>query len=309
MLLTTNKQFFTVATSLALNFLSATSFGALLVPNNHVAFAGLKSNSQNLINDNSTAIQSKVPVGDLAKPAVVQVISGCGASIPIDGKNYEVSTGGKGTGFFVNSNGYIATNAHVVKTSQHSEICQQSKVLRRLEKDLIYKIAENSSVSAYKIVSNSDMMQKIESEFQNAQIHQINKVILPNGDALNFEIKQYGAPVGEGKDVAIIKVPIMGNPVLKVAETNQVKTQDKVTILGYPRLELGKLFDKTSEVEVTTSKAEISSTTQRLSDGLKVLQLTAAVTTGNSGGPVPVSYTPLTLQQNKDLYTSFVALF
>src|SRR5687768_10823288 len=61
-----------------------------------------------------------------SKPAVVRIIDGAAGQILFQppgyqGQTYNVSTIGLGSGFFISSNGYIATNAHVVSTTKEGE--------------------------------------------------------------------------------------------------------------------------------------------------------------------------------------------
>ncbi|NJM20903.1 MAG: trypsin-like serine protease [Richelia sp. RM2_1_2] len=290
----TNKKLFpALATSLlALSFLPACSFEKATSANDKVTTkvtavqTKLDSTTQSQNNPTQSnsalaASQNTLFAADLAKPAVVKVISGCITEVSFRDKVYESASNGQGSGFFASSDGYVVTNAHVVEEHKNPQIC-----VDRLRQDLIYQIAEDLGVSPYEILNNSEEMQEIEQSFQDARIQLVNEVELPNGNTLNFDVKAYGAPIGEGKDVAVIKVQIRNAPVLKLADSELVKTQDQIVALGYPYLELGGLFDKTSEGEVTISKGEISSTNKQLPDGSTALQFNAAVTNGNSGGPV-----------------------
>lgn len=278
-----NKKLFVLFASslLAVNLLASCGTNKTNANNSdNIAIAATKPAQPS----DTVASPKSVSIGDLAKPAVVQLISGCTAQIPFSyngaTKIYEVSTGGKGSGFFVNSDGYIVTNAHVIQGIINPEKCKQG-----LQNKYIQKVAQDFRVIPDQLLSNPQVFQEIRNNLQNADIKQINSVILPNGNNLPFDIQTSGAPIGEGKDVAIVKVQIKNAPVLKLADSEQVKIQDKIIAIGYPRLDLGVLNEK-SEAEATISSGEISSTNKQLTNGSPVLQFSAAVTHGNSGGPV-----------------------
>src|SRR5919205_23063 len=61
-----------------------------------------------------------------SKPAVVRIIDGAAGQIVFQppgyqGQTYNVSSIALGSGCFISSNGYIATNAHVVSTTHDGE--------------------------------------------------------------------------------------------------------------------------------------------------------------------------------------------
>ena len=289
-----NKKIFPLVVSslLAVSFLAACSFftNTTNSPDNEATIAARNFNSTSQSNSKlgqtSSAVseQKKLSISDLAEPAVVQVSSGCTAQIPFNyqgrTKIYKVSTGGSGSGFFINSDGYIVTNAHVVETNKNFQKCRKI-----LWQNYIKKIAKDFGVDPKKFLSNPQALQEIENNFRNADIKQINDVMLPNGDKLPFDIKAYSARVGAGNDVAVIKVQIRNAPTLKLADSEQVKIQDKILAVGYPYLQIGDLLDKKSAQEATFNEGKISSR-KRLANGSTVLQFDANVTHGNSGGPV-----------------------
>jgi S1-C subfamily serine protease len=73
------------------------------------------------------------------------------------------------------------------------------------------------------------------SQFQSFKL--IHHVFIPDGSSFPFEIKQYGAPTGEtqdqGKDVAIVKIEVKNAPILKLSDSEKVKLQDHVTVIGF----------------------------------------------------------------------------
>jgi hypothetical protein len=117
-------------------------------------------------------------------------------------------------------------------------------------------------------------------------------VIIPDGSSFPFEIKQYGAPTGEsndqGKDVAIIKIEVKNAPILKIADSDKVKLQDHVTVIGYPGAAdtfNSGLLDQKSAFEATINDGKISAR-KTASSGAPILQTSTPATHGNSGGPV-----------------------
>ena len=73
-----------------------------------------------------------------SKPAVVRIIDGVAGQILFQppgyqGQTFNVSAVALGSGFFISSNGYIATNAHVVSITKEGE--EKAKRGSRLEDD------------------------------------------------------------------------------------------------------------------------------------------------------------------------------
>jgi S1-C subfamily serine protease len=223
-----------------------------------------------------------------SKPAVVRIIDGAQGTIwfqppGYQGQSFNVSAIGLGSGFFISSNGYIATNAHVVTTTHDGE----DKAKQALFWQLVQQIAKQIGKDPRSL--NTSFIDQ-HSTLQSFQL--FHHVIIPDGSAFPFEIKQYGAPTGEGndqgKDVAIIKIEVKNAPILKMADSEKVQLQDHVTVIGYPgaadTFNSGLLSSK-SALEATINDGKISAKKQATS-GAPILQTSTAATHGNSGGPV-----------------------
>ena len=222
-----------------------------------------------------------------SKPAVVRIIDGAAGKIwfqppGYQGQSYDVSVIALGSGFFISSNGYIATNAHVVSMTHDGE----DKIKQALFWQWVNQIAKQFGKDPQSIAK----FLNDHSQFQGVQL--FHHVIIPDGSAFPFEIKQYGAPTGEsndqGKDVAIVKIEVKNAPILKMADSEKVQLQDHVTVIGYPgaadTFNSGLLSSK-SALEATINDGKISAKKQA-SSGAPILQTNTAATHGNSGGPV-----------------------
>src|SRR5689334_20417507 len=223
-----------------------------------------------------------------SKPAVVRIVDGAAWRIffqppGYQGQAFDVSAIALGSGFFISANGYIATNAHVVSFTHDGE----DKAKQALFYQMVQQIAQQIGKDPRSLNTNF-----INEHSQLQSFTLFHHVIIPDGTALPFEIKQYGAPTGEsndqGKDVAVVKIEVKNAPVLKLADSDKVQLQDHVTVIGYPgaadTFNSGLLSSK-SALEATINDGKISAKKQA-SSGAPILQTSTAATHGNSGGPV-----------------------
>lgn len=223
-----------------------------------------------------------------SKPAVVRIFDGAIGKIwfqppGYQGQSYDVSAISLGSGFFISSNGYIATNAHVVSMTKDGE----EKAKQALFWQMVQQIAKQIGKDPGSL--NANFINQ-HSQLQSFQV--IHHVVIPDGSAFPFEIKQYGAPTGEGndqgKDVAVIKIEVRNAPILKLADSDKVQLQDHVTVIGYPGAAdtfNSGLLSSRSSLEATINDGKISAKKQA-SSGAPILQTSTPATHGNSGGPV-----------------------
>ena len=223
-----------------------------------------------------------------SKPAVVRIVDGAAGQILFQppgyqGQVYNVSVIALGSGFFISSNGYIATNAHVVSMTHDGE----DKAKQALFWQLVQQIGKQYGKDPRSLNTNFiDQYSHLQS------FNLFHHVIIPDGSAFPFEIKQYGAPTGEGndqgKDVAVVKIEVKNAPILKLSDSDKVQLQDHVTVIGYPGAAdtfNSGLLSSRSALEATINDGKISAKKQA-SSGAPILQTNTAATHGNSGGPV-----------------------
>jgi serine protease Do len=215
-----------------------------------------------------------------AKPAVVQIYSGCTGTLSIDEYRVQGVNVASGTGFFIHSDGYVMTNAHVVRRTKIGDDACAVEIVENMAREL----ASQSSRSAqewYDALKVNGVR-----DFQ-----RVAGVILQSGKVLPFEIKEYGAPVGDGKDmqigkdVAVLKIEVKNAPTLEMIDSEKTRVGDKVWIIGYPgKAYIAGLLDQKSERQPMTTGGAVTST-MATTDGAPLIGTDAAASHGNSGGP------------------------
>ncbi len=221
-----------------------------------------------------------------SKPAVVRIISGHAGVWNWNGRQWNTQSISSGSGFIISPDGYILTNAHVVSSIKDGD--------ETAKEGLLGQLAVQALRSAGQPVNRETVIQAaryiINNGAQLAQFQRINYVFLQSGSRFPYEIKSYGAPTGEGKDlatgkdVAVIKIEIKNAPTLRIGNSDKVQVGDKIYVLGYPGAADSEALDAKSQLEPTTNDGSISAK-KTSADGAPILQTNANTTHGNSGGP------------------------
>ncbi|HET7505971.1 MAG TPA: trypsin-like peptidase domain-containing protein [Kofleriaceae bacterium] len=214
----------------------------------------------------------------IAKPSVVRVWGAYIATYEVLGNKIQKAIGGSGTGFFITGDGYIATNAHVVTNVHDGDDKAKEALLRALLQEIDKK--SNGQLSKLTKAQFSQFLDSIQmKDFQKRAY-----VVLPNGDRLDYEVKEIGK-AGTGRDCALIKVKTSNAPTLPIGDSSKSQVEDHIVVLGYPGVADSEwLLDEKSQLQASVTDGAISSL-KRAASGEQILQISAPITHGNSGGP------------------------
>ena len=199
-----------------------------------------------------------------------------------------------GSGFIVSPDGYIITNAHVVDLNSQDYINQfTSNFVQDYLTIVDEKVQKTYGDSIYNypdiIDAVNDYIYK-ETYFTNLKINVYvgTGVTIPGVATIQkgnvADIRKLGTS-GSAKDVAILKIDGKNLPTLKIGDSGEVKTGDRIYILGYPGASETSLTATGEAIEPTLTSGIISAE-RKTTDGFRLLQTDAAMSGGNSGGPV-----------------------
>ena len=243
----------------------------------------------------------------LVKPAVVYVRTVFSANVRfVTAKGPQVvgpvRTGGTGSGFLINPDGFLVTNAHVTEPSDD--------VIDQLVQSFVASVAAKAQEEAGRELTQ-DELRALKGKLEQAQISLVDMngkpilskkdvprevTVFMKGGLAQFKEAQKGFSAEvravspfEQKDISVVKISGSNFPSVKLGDSDKVQLQDPVTVLGYPgavqrTFEKSGLFGADSQMEVTITQGTISSF-KTWKDGSPVLGTDAATTHGNSGGP------------------------
>ena len=236
-----------------------------------------------------------------AKPAVVLVSAEVASEVTLDcGSGPKTVKPPKfretGTGWFIDSTGWVITNGHVVQPAHETPrwlVNQQAQ--RAVSMACLPKALERQGISPGDRPDVEDAIKRKELD----RVLPTTKVTLQpqvfvlasNGLSLKAEVKKYSPPVSaepgapSARDLAILKVAGDDFPVLRLADSKVVQIGDPIHIVGFPGVVLAhELLNQSASMEASVTNGAVSGFKEDKS-GHPLIQTDAPAAWGNSGGP------------------------
>lgn len=198
-----------------------------------------------------------------------------------------------GSGFVIQEEGFIATNAHVVSLRTIKKRLATEKAMAALYENAL-ALSDSEMENLLKEGKDGFISQVFEVILANSQFdlqHEV-RVLSPHRKAVSFTEAFASGQTAEvlvespnflvgGTDIAILKIPQRPAPALALSQ-KELSVGDRVFLSGFPAT--AEMNDK-SAGDVTFTSGVVSAVKMSV-DGKKIYQTDAKVSQGSSGGPV-----------------------
>jgi hypothetical protein len=232
------------------------------------------------------------------KPAVVLIITAVQVFATWKGQPIELQQPflrSAGSGFIYRPDGYLVTNGHVVEDAKIRDPMEVERLEGEL-RQLVFQQVLSEIDRELKAKGKPGLTQEAANKIIQAGLIGIRygvpvlTVYLASGAHYAGDIEQFSPQIGQGKDVAIVKIPGQNLPTVPLGDSDRVQVQDPVTAVGYPGIASywgsNYLISQESNFVPTVTDGHISALKKMGTTETPVFQSDVAITHGNSGGPV-----------------------
>lgn len=207
-------------------------------------------------------------------------------------QSVKTGAGGSGSGFIINSDGWILTSGHVIAqirdaASLRTELLRNgaiSALLKQFPADDLRRLYRGDALEGHIVA--------LAASGRVDHVTVVNNVELSNGEKLPFRIERYSPAVDEhGADLALLHVNGRSNlPALQLGDSDAVRVGDSVWSIGYPAVAsstddmIGGWLSRESDLEATLSNGTVTAIKRDINN-TPVFQSNVGIYQGNSGGP------------------------
>ncbi len=228
------------------------------------------------------------------QPAVALIYSGMFIKFTLQGgQAQELPNYGSGSGFFINPDGYLVTNGHVVDSYNEYMNDKEGYAKKVLDNAIADKIKEDFKKANGRDPNQQELSDAVE-KFKKDQSPQIvdhgaiNYVILSNSETLRFELKKFSPSIPNGgKDISVLKIERDNCPVIMLGDSSKLVLQEPVFTIGFPGAvdpQRFPMLGKENTLKASITRGAISALKTDYK-GMSVIQHDCATSPGNSGGP------------------------
>lgn len=231
---------------------------------------------------------------NLGLPATVFIVTGLVSTVryPTDTgfSDLETTVAAVGSGFFVNSEGYVVTNGHVVWCMTHSnyreDLVTKQQILAGAAIDYLLQFEPNADEARIQFVTklfidnavirdSIRLIYVILGSFQAGEIAAKGKLAKVIGNP---------SPMIE-RDLAILKVDMSNTPSLVVGDSDSLRVGEEVYVIGYPGVvSFSPILSGSTMLSPSLTRGIFSGRKETIFN-TPTLQTDAMMTHGNSGGP------------------------
>ncbi|HET9925422.1 MAG TPA: trypsin-like peptidase domain-containing protein, partial [Methylomirabilota bacterium] len=196
-----------------------------------------------------------------------------------------------GTGWFLDADGWLITNGHVVQPAHEpprwlaNQQAQRAVTTACLPGVLKRRGLQPGDDPAAEEAAKRKLLDTVLPTVKVNLQRQIF-VVTAKGQ-LKAEVKKYSPPVStsSARDLALLKVPGDTFPILFLADSRSAQIGDPVHIIGFPGVVLThELLSKSTMVQASVTNGAVSGLQMDESNN-PIIQTDAPATFGNSGGP------------------------
>ena len=201
-----------------------------------------------------------------------------------------------GTGWFVDGDGWVVTNGHVVQPAHETPrwlVNQQAQ--RAVVTACLPKALERARIVPGEKPEADDAVKRklLDKVLPTTKVNLTPQVvvIISNGTRIKAEVKKYSPPVStepgamSGRDLALLKISGDAYPVLPLTDSKVAQIGDPIHILGFPGVvSTHELLNKSASREASVTNGAVSGFKEDVS-GAPMIQTDASASWGNSGGP------------------------